>query len=214
MHVKICGITSVHDARQAAYCGADFVGLILAPSSRRVTVDIARDVAAALPAATQPVVLFRDAPLEDVLSALELTGCAWVQLHGREPVTYLAELARHRVGVHLIRAWEITSPTAGDELVNYLREAAAAGVRIDAVILDAPKGGPHPGFERLGDISLGCRPRPPEVWCAGGLSPANLVMAVATGQYDGVDVARGVESQPGIKDYAALEQFVTTAKRL
>lgn len=214
MHVKICGITNVEDARQAARCGADFVGLVLATSARRVTVDAARDVAAAVPAATQPVLLFRDAPLDDVLAALKTTGCAWVQLHGHEPVKYLAELPRRRPGIHLIRAWEVASLRAGDELADYLRQAGTAGARIDVIILDAPKGGPHPGYERLGDISLQYRERPPEIWCAGGLTPSNLATAVGSGRYDGVDVASGVESQPGIKDHAALRRFVAAAKRL
>lgn len=212
MHVKICGITNVDDAREAARCGADFVGLILAASRRQITVDVAKDVVVAVPE-TRPVLLFRDAPLDNVLAALEATDCAWVQLHGHEPATYLGELVRRRPGLHLIRAWEVALPDDGDKLAGYLREAEKASIRIDAVILDAPKGGPHPGYERLGDISIRCYPRPPEVWCAGGLTPANLATAVKTGRYDGVDVASGVESQPGIKDHAALRQFIAAAKQ-
>ena len=85
---------------------------------------------------------------------------------------------------------------------------------IDVVLLDAPKGGPHPGYERLGDISHRLRNRPPAVWCAGRLTADNLATVVASGRYDGVDVARGVESRPGVKDPAVLQRFLQIAKRL
>ena len=214
MHVKICGITNPDDAREAARYGADFVGLILAPSARRVTLEAAQDVLSILPREVEPILLFRDAPQDEVLAALEVTDCGWVQLHGCEPVSYLGQLARRRGGLRIIKAWEVSAPRDGDDLADYLRQAGGAGVRIDVVILDTPKGGPHPGYERLADIARRLRDRPPQIWCAGGLTPANVAAAVESGQYDGVDEAGGVESRPGIKDRAALRQFIETAKRL
>ena len=214
MRVKICGITRPEDAREAAHCGADFIGLIRAPSARRVTVATARQVIAALPEHVQPVLLFRDAPLDEVTAAVDATGGDWVQLHGREPVAYLAELAARRPALRLIRAWEVTAEQADDDLAAYLQQAGAVNLRIDVVILDAPKGGAHPGYERLARISRRCRQRPPEIWCAGGLTPKNVAAAIAQGRYDGVDVASGVESSPGIKDHAALRAFIETARQL
>ena len=214
MRVKICGLTSVADATEVARCGADFAGLVLAPSPRHVPLESAAQIAAALPATTQPVLVFRDATREEVLGALSVTGCTWLQLHGRESVSYLSAIRQRRPQVRLVRAWELATPQAPDELLDYLRQADAARVRIDIVLLDAPKGGAHPGFERLGDISLRCHTRPPEVWCAGGLTASNLVTAVASGRYNGVDVASGVESRPGVKDHIAVQQFIAMAKRL
>ena len=214
MRVKICGITNVDDARAAARAGADFIGLIRAPSVRQVSVERVRQIIAVLPTTTQPVLLFRDAPVEDVLAALEDTGCTWVQLHGREPVSYLHELLTRRPPTRLIRAWEVAGARAGAELTEYLRQAGERAVSIDMVILDAPKGGPHPGYDCLGDVSRQMPESPPEIWCAGGLTPANLTAAVAGGRYAGVDVASGIEARPGQKDHTALRQFIATAKRL
>ena len=107
MRVKICGLTSVADATEVARCGADFAGLVLAPSPRHVPLESAAQIAAALPAAIQPVLVFRDATREEVLGALSVTGCNWLQLHGRESVSYLSEIRQRRPQVRFIRAWEL-----------------------------------------------------------------------------------------------------------
>jgi len=214
MLVKICGITNADDARAAADCGADFIGLILAPSPRRVALTTASAIANLLPAGVEPVLLFRDAALDEVRQAVAATGVHCVQLHGRERITYVGELIASRPELHIIKAWEVTSPASGQELAEYRRASEHANANIDVLILDAPKGGPHPGYECLGELSRACRPRPPQVWCAGGLTPENLTAAVSAGSYDGVDVASGIETCPGTKDHAAMRRFIETAKRL
>jgi phosphoribosylanthranilate isomerase len=53
-----------------------------------------------------------------------------------------------------------------------------------------------------------------KVFLAGGLRPENIEMAIQTVQPDGVDVASGVEDQPGRKNRAKLEEFINRAKAL
>ena len=212
MIVKVCGITRAEDAAAVARLGADFVGLIRAASARQVGLDCARQIAAELPGATKPVLLFRDAPFDEIIAAVEDTGVRYVQLHGAEPVSYVCDLLRRCPNLRLLRAWEVFDPSAATQLREYLETAAAAGVRFHAVILDAPKGGPHPGYECLGDVSRQCHDLAAGVWCAGGLTPENVSEAVRAGQYEGVDVARGVEHGPGVKDHAALERFIQTVR--
>lgn len=108
MRVKICGITRAEDALLAANLGADFVGLIRAESPRRVSLENARQIIDALPEQTQAVLVFRDAPLDEVASELDATGCGYVQLHGREPVSYVRELAQRFAHISIIRAWEVS----------------------------------------------------------------------------------------------------------
>jgi len=214
MRVKICGITNLDDATAAADSGADFVGLIFAASARQVNVETAIGVMEGLPAPTLPVLLFRNTPLDEVDRTIAATGGRWVQFHGREPVDYLREVVARHPHTRIIRAWEVTDPSSGSALREYLEEAAAAGVGIDIVILDAPKGGPHPGYECLAEVSCACDKRPPAIWCAGGLTPGNLRSAVDRGRYDGVDVASGIELRPGVKEHAALRAFIETARQL
>jgi len=214
MHVKICGITDPLDARVAAEAGADFIGMIMAESPRQITADAARAILPVLPAGVHPVLVFRNQSLDLVLEAVATTGVGWIQLHGHEPVPYLRELQQRRRNLRIIRAWEVRSLDSGPELSQYLQAAAQAGGRLDVVLLDAPKGHAHPGFEHIGDVSRRCTTRPPQVWVAGGLTPDNVATAVAVGWYDGVDVAGGVETRPGVKNHAALRRFIHVAKGL
>jgi len=211
MRVKICGVTNVTDARAAADAGADFVGLILAASPRQVSLETARAIAAALPPKARPVLLFRDAPTSEIVAAVERTGVEWVQLHGREPVADVQQLAVRLPDLRLIKAWEVRSAEPA-ELAAYLAQARAADLRLDALILDAPKGGPHPGVAALATLARAVRLRPPEVWCAGGLTPENVAAVCAAGPFDGVDVAGGVERAPGQKDAVRMARFVTAAR--
>ncbi len=244
MHVKICGMTRLEDAVLAARAGADFVGLIRAPSPRQVSLDLARTIArevlsltdatgpAETAARTQPVLLYRDAPLSQMCDELQAAGIDWVQLHGHEPVSLVEDLLRRRSNLHVIKAWEVPAvsvsadagarPSEGAEktaprgdaldLANYLDESAACGIRFDAVILDVPKSGHHPGFKRLGELSRVCQGRAREIWCAGGLSADNLARALRAGSYRGVDVSRGVESKPGEKDADLVRRFIECAR--
>ena len=50
------------------------------------------------------------------------------------------------------------------------------------------------------------------VMVAGGLGPDNVGEAVRTARPWAVDTARGVESEPGIKDPALIERFIHNAK--
>ena len=47
--IKICGITHADDARAALAAGADYLGLVLTESPRRVTLDEARAIRAVVP---------------------------------------------------------------------------------------------------------------------------------------------------------------------
>ena len=212
MQVKICGITRIADASAAAEAGADFIGLIRAPGGRQVALSAAREIVASLPAATQPVLLFRDQPRAEVVADVRAVGAGWVQLHGRESATYLADLAADLPGIQLIRACEIAGSQSAASLAAHLGECHEEGAPVRVVILDAPKGGPHPGYDCLAEIAQALGPLGLRVWCAGGLTPDNLASAVLPGTFHGVDVARGVESAVGVKDHEAVRRFVAAAR--
>lgn len=231
MDAKICGITNLEDARAAAAAGAAYVGLIRAESPRQVPLDTAREIVTALPATTTPVLVFRDAAVPEVLAAVAATGATWVQLHGQESPRYIAALqeayaAQRPRGpaLRIVKAWEVEAVADADVsatmggLRAYVDELgrladAPAHRNLDAVLLDAPKGRVHPGFDVLGAASqaaaaLGCT-----VWCAGGLTAENLAGVLPKLACSVVDVASGVEAAPGRKDHAAVARFVAVARQ-
>src|SRR5690349_22863098 len=101
--VKVCGITTPDDAAMAARAGADFVGVVLTESPRRVTPQRAREIALALPASTLLVGVFADETPEKVAS----------QIRG---------LPVHAVQV---RGWDQDASDAGYEVWHVLRDGAS-----------------------------------------------------------------------------------------
>ena len=85
MKVKICGITSVGDAEAAVEAGADMVGLMFYPGSRRhITVETAHAIERQLPPFIVRVGVFADPAPEDVFSAMRQCGLNLLQFHGHE----------------------------------------------------------------------------------------------------------------------------------
>ena len=90
--VKVCGIAEPAHALAAADAGVDFVGVVFAPSPRRVTVERAREIALALERLTAPpqlVGVFVNSPASEVNRVVEHCRLDWVQLSGDEPWDYV-----------------------------------------------------------------------------------------------------------------------------
>jgi phosphoribosylanthranilate isomerase len=200
MKVKICGVTRVEDGVAAAEAGADFVGLNFWPCSRR-RVDVSRAcaIAAALPATVRTVGVFVNASADEIAATALAVGLDLIQLHGDESVEFCRPFADRS-----IRALRV----AADADLEALAEHPAT-----CFLLDTPSAG-YGGSGRTFDWSLAAAAhrygRP--FFLAGGLTPDNVADAVARVAPHGVDVAGGVESEPGIKDRALLVRFVAAAK--
>jgi phosphoribosylanthranilate isomerase len=212
VRIKICGITNPEDALAAARAGADYIGLVRVPGPRQVTLELAGRIAASLPTTTRAVLLFRNAPLDEVRAAVRATGVRLLQFHGDESIEEMRELTASEPQIRVIRAFEVTGLDAGDRIRDYLVAVRNSGLSLEAVILDSPKAGTHPGYACLGAVAQGCREVFAALWLAGGLTPENVGRALASGPFDGADVSRGVEIQPGVKDQAAIAAFICRAR--
>jgi phosphoribosylanthranilate isomerase len=83
--VKICGITNVEDAIAAADAGANAIGFIFYPKSKRhVTAETAQAIAARVPASVEKVGVFVEQTVEEVREISKLVGLNVAQLHGRQ----------------------------------------------------------------------------------------------------------------------------------
>ena len=221
VRVKVCGITRPQDAAACAALGVDFLGLIFAASPRQVTPARAREVCSAAPSARW-VGVFVDAPLEELIEVVTTTGLEWVQLHGRETTEYCAVL-RERCGVNVIRAVSPgvapgsrnsrnspVSPSSPDAVGAW--DARGALGAADYLLLDLPKGVPAAERDRrrraLWREAGRYEQRGEHLFLAGGLTPANVREAIAAVGPHAVDVASGVEHEPGIKDMNGVEAFL------
>lgn len=201
--VKLCGITSVADARLAHEAGADLLGLIMAPGARQVAPGEAMAIRQKLPAARLCGV-FVDAEIRQVTDLAAACDLDLIQLHGQESPAYCQELAV-ACGRPLIKALTVTEATP---------ERAAAYAAAAYFLVDLPKG-PERGALTPDDCRTAAGKLAQaghDVLLAGGLNPAN-VRRGDNRIFFAVDVASGVEAGPGVKDPDLIRTFITEAKR-
>ncbi len=197
--VKICGVCRVEDARAAADAGADFLGLNFHPPSPRfVGVEQAEAIAAAVPGV--PLVgVFVDRPRAEVEALAARFGLAALQFHGDESPDYCA--GWDRPVLKALRA------RPGEDL-----PALAARYHTDYLLLDAWVAG-VPGGTGVALDPAAARGLPADrLFVAGGLVPERVADVVRALRPFAVDVASGVEREPGIKDHDKIEAFIRRAK--
>lgn len=203
MRVKICGITNFEDATQAVELGAWAIGLIHhEPSPRFCEPGQAAAIGAAFRRRCEVAGVFVNPTLEEVSSAVENAGLSIVQLNGEEGPSLCAEIAR-RSGARVIKAIHMTS---GADL------QAAEAYPTAYHLFDSRYGSLRGGTGRAFDWNL-LRGRSSEVPAivAGGLRPENVAEAIAVTRPYAVDVASGVEAEPGRKDPSLLASFFEAA---
>jgi len=199
MRIKICGITNLGDAEAAQQLGAWAIGLNYhADSPRRVAPDVAVEIGAALKRRCEVVGVFVNSTLDEIERIAESDGLTMLQLHGDEGPAFCAEASR-RTGCKVIKALRVRS---GADV------QAAAAFHTDYHLLDAHRPGRPGGTGESFDWELAGAHRPGvPLILAGGLRPDNVAVAIAEASPFAVDVASGVEAEPGLKDPAKLEAF-------
>ena len=199
--IKICGITSIDDARTAAELGADAIGLVFyAPSPRNVGLEQARAIVAAIPPFVTVVGLFVDPAPDQVESVLRGCSINVLQFHGNEAPDFCGSF-----GLPYIKAARVR---ADSDLLQYLSPYhAAQGWLLDAYH-DQIYGGTGESF----DWKLIPRDLARPVILSGGLTPDNVGAAVRQVRPWAVDVSSGVEAAKGVKDAAKIAAFVTGVK--
>ncbi len=216
--IKICANTSLADALIAVEAGADAVGFVFAPSPRRVTAVEVAAMTPQLPATVEKIGVFVDAPLEEIVSTVQLCGLTGVQLHFDTAPELPARL-HERLGAELrilrvIRFGAQAAQQHAAQMAGY-----AQNPHVDAVLVDssaaAEAGGTGVVFDWAAAREIlfqNAKARLRRLIAAGGLNPANVAQAIAALRPWGVDVASGVEAAPGRKDPARVREFVTRAR--
>jgi phosphoribosylanthranilate isomerase len=181
--IKVCGITSPKDAEAAIQAGVSAIGLVMAPSPRRVTIETALEIAACVQGRVELVGVFKDVGIAETAQAL--VGFDRVQFHGDAVLDFAVPVLR------AIHPDDHEPPFLGEHEMALIDGSEGTGVFDDAAL----------------------RSRPGPFVIAGGLNPENVGEAIAAARPYGVDVSTGVESAPGIKDPEKMARFVAAVRR-
>jgi phosphoribosylanthranilate isomerase len=219
--VKICANTNLEDATLAVDAGADALGFIFAPSTRRVAPKDVRRITDQLPAAVEKIGVFINQRPESIIETVVAAGLTGVQLHGIEELDHvrqLRKLARTHPKLAIykgLHARELMPDQHGSQYgIGFVKNA---GDLVDAFLMDSGtaerRGGTGKTFdwdEAAPMIKLLARKH--RVVIAGGLNPQNARRAIQVFSPWGVDVVTGVESEPGKKDAAKVKAFIAAVR--
>ena len=202
--IKICGLTREADVDDAVAAGADALGFVLyAKSARYVSLARAAELIARLPPFVTPVLLFVNAPDDEVERATQAVPQALLQFHGDE--TPAACAAAGRPFLRAVRMGGPPDPSSGAAGVDLL-DFAARFHKSQALLLDAHVEG-YGGGGKVFDWSQIPPSVPLPVVLSGGLNPANVTDGVLSVRPWAVDVSSGVEISKGIKDAVLMRRF-------
>lgn len=218
MWIKICANTNLDDAQLAAELGADAVGFVFSPSARQVTPTQVARITPHLPTRVERVGVFPALAAEEIAQVAQ-AGLNAVQLHGgfdQALVRQLHGIFGGRVKLIQTLPWQIDDNGADAEVARQLKAIAADGL-VDRVLIDSKvgsaTGGTGVSFDwnaargTLAEAANGLK-----LIVAGGLRQDNVAEAIRRLDPWGVDVASGVEAEPGRKSREKLSAFIRAAR--
>ena len=211
IRVKICGIMDEVHALAAANAGADFIGMVFAPSRRQISPSRAKKIVTAVHATGKPVKtvgVFVNMPATEVNRIARECGLNIVQLSGNETWEYCHEIDKPIIKVVHVGQ---QSPAELQAIINDgMNSLSKHGL---TVLLDTQTadtyGGTGKSFNwELARPAASCFP----VLIAGGLTPQNVAGVIKMVSPWGVDISSGVETE-GIKDMAKIKLFIDEARK-
>jgi phosphoribosylanthranilate isomerase len=223
--VKICGITNLDDALEAAEAGVDALGLMFHESSpRHVSLAKAASIISLVPVQVTFVGVFVDPTPEQVRQAIEQCGIDTLQFHGEETPEFLARLdlkeffARRLMPGLLHKRFSPSERSIRTIKAFRVRDAASLAdlgrYATDLWLLDSyvpgQRGGTGAKFNW--DLAVQATQLGRPIVLAGGLTPDNVAEVVRKVQPYAVDVSSGVELAPGKKDRRKVRAFIRAAK--
>lgn len=200
--IKFCGLTRAGDIRLAVELGVDAIGFVFATASpRRIEPGRIEGLRDAVPPLVAAVALFMDNPAAEVAAVIRALQPALLQFHGSEDDAFC-----RGSGLPFLKTVPM-GQGAGDASLARKRYPSAS-----AFLLDGHGPGQPGGRGERFDWTL-IPPLGRPVFLAGGLTPLNVGQAVRTARPYAVDVSSGIESAPGLKDGAKMQQFVDEVRR-
>lgn len=199
--VKICGLTNLNDTLDAVELGADYLGFNFYPDSPRfLAPPQAREIFAEIPSNVPKVGVFVNEDVSTVLDVAIELGLDYLQFHGDEAPEEL-----NPIGRPWYKAFRLKDESDVDAIAGYQCE----WVLIDAYSSKAYGG---TGLSAHWDLVRAAGQFNKKIILAGGLKADNVEVAIQSLKPFMVDVASGVEIEPGKKDRHQMELLISRAK--
>lgn len=198
--IKVCGIRTPDDALAAVDAGADALGFVFTRRSPRfIDPAEAAEILAGLPPFVASIAVLANTPLETFMEIEETCPTHATQLQGNEDESLVAACAPVIKGVRWVDgtiAQELARWDRNENVEAILVDVVAAGRAVDWAAM-------APALDEIGK----------PVILSGDLDPANVGEAVRALRPYAVDVAAGVESAPGVKDFELIEAFCRAVRQ-
>ena len=193
--VKICGITSLEDAKIAVNYGASAIGLIFFQGSPRyVNPKKVKNWILDIPKNVKKVGVFVNEKIENIHSIVRGLNLDFIQLHGHESPGYCDQMIKPVIKVFRV----------GDDFdSNVLKDYQVAAFLFDTY-QKGKLGGTGENFNW--DLIAGLKANAPII-LSGGLNAGNILDGIKAVNPSAVDINSGVESIPGIKDGWKVENI-------
>jgi phosphoribosylanthranilate isomerase len=198
VRIKVCGLTEPEHVDAAVEAGVDAIGLVLVPSVRQVSVDLAARLLERVPPHIERFAVFR---VPDTATVAAIASLPFTVLQG--DAVYTGPVPE---------GWRYVSTYRNDASVLERLVTQEAGLSwTDGLVLVDGPGEAGEGVTGNWARARSMAERVP-LMLAGGLSPDNVVGAIRAVMPFAVDVSSGVESARGVKDVQRIVQFVRVVR--
>ena len=204
MQFKVCGITNINQAEAISSQGAQFIGFIFYPSSKRYALSnlSLEDISGFKPSNAKKVGVFVNETIENVLDTARKAGLDMIQLHGEEDAAYCATIQAAFPVIKVFRVSKTIPDFAAFENV-----AAYYLFDTDSALYGGT--GQHFNWEIIKKTRFN---KP--FFLSGGIGINDVqgiqVLKAATAGKDlgALDMNSKFETSPGIKDIELIKTFI------